>query len=78
MVCKLMRMNRANPEIDNKEVVAAIKERLPSIIWVYALFVLIQTGFFLLYTTERSINFISKADPDSFDSFEIKPSVQIA
>ena len=78
LIWKLIKMNRASPDIDNKEVVTAIKQRLPSIIYTFALFVLIQTGFYLLYTTQRIINFADKANPDTIHSFEVVPSVQIA
>ena len=71
IICKLIKMNRASPDIDNKEVVAAIKQRLPSIIYTFALFVFIQTGFVLLFTTQRAINFSDKADPDTLHSFDI-------
>ena len=78
LVWKLIKMNRASPDIDNKEVINAIKKRLPSIIYTFALFVVIQTGFYLLYTTQRIMNFADKANPDTIHSYEIEPSVQIS
>ena len=69
LVFKLIKMNQSSPDIDNKEVVAAIKQRLPSIIYTFALFILIQTGFFILYSYQRGSNLLDKANPDTFHSF---------
>ena len=78
LIWKLIKMNRASPDIDNMEVVTAIKKRLPSIIYTFALFVFIQTGFYLLYTAQRIMNLLDKANPDTTHAYEVEPSVQIA